>query len=205
VLPEESFRFTRIRHLSLASNGLTSIDRTAFVNASVSTLDLSGNKFESLNKLIFLDLKHNLTKLDLSRNPHLKLSSLLIILSENTKLKWLSVSRNNYEDLPLDLFEDNRPLQHLNLSHNRLKELFPRQFNNLLNLQILDLSYNRLHGIESDVLAAFDRISTIREIRLEGNPWSCDLCHIPPLHKWVQNSPIFRKGCTIHNSKEQAV
>lgn len=138
-------------------------------------------------------------RLDLSRNPSLRLSSLLIILSENTKLRWLSVARNNYEDLPLDLFEDNRYLQHLNLSNNRLRELFPRQFSPLLSLQILDLSYNRLLGLESEVLNVFDRINTIREIRLEGNPWACDLCHITALHRWVQISPIFRKGCMLPN------
>lgn len=62
VLSEEAFKFTRVRTLSMSYNGLTSVDRTAFVNASVDSLDLSGNKFENLNKLIFLDLKHNLTK-----------------------------------------------------------------------------------------------------------------------------------------------
>ncbi|CAL8118306.1 unnamed protein product [Orchesella dallaii] len=194
-LTEESFSGVRLVHLSLASNGLGSIDRTAFHNASVNYLDLGGNKFETLNKLLFLYLKHNLTKLDLSRNPRLKLASLLILLSENTRLRWLSLARNNYEDLPLDLFEDQRMLQHLNLSYNRLRELFPRQFTSLASLQVLDLSHNRLRGIEGEVLQDFDRISTIREIRLEGNPWSCDLCYIPAMIKWTQQNPLFRKGC----------
>lgn len=62
ALSEEAFKQTRLRVLSLAYNGLVSVDRSAFVNSTVDTLDLSGNKFESLNKLIFLDLKRNLTK-----------------------------------------------------------------------------------------------------------------------------------------------
>lgn len=184
-------------------NGLNTVDRETFHNASVNQLDLSRNKFESLHKLLFLYLKHNLTKLDLSRNPRLKLASLLIVLSENTRLRWLSLSRNGYEDLPLDLFEDQRMLQHLNLSHNRLRELFPRQFTSVSALQVLDLSHNRLRGIEGEVLLDFDKISTIREIRLEGNPWSCDLCYIPALMKWTQQSPLFRKGCMHSRSTKK--
>lgn len=194
-LTDESFSGVRLVHLGLSNNNMGVVDRTAFHNASVNQLDISLNKFEALNKMIFLYLKHNLTKIDMSRNPRLKLASLLIILSENTRLRWLSLARNNYEDLPLDLFEDQRMLQHLNLSHNRLRELFPRQFTSLSSLQVLDLSHNRLRGIEGEVLQDFDKISTIREIRLEGNPWSCDLCYIPALLKWTQQSPLFRKGC----------
>lgn len=54
-----------------------------------------------------------------------------------------------------------------------------------------------MKGIDGDILNHIDRVATFRDIRLAGNPWQCDLCHIVPLLKWVQRTHLFKDGCTL--------
>lgn len=97
----------------------------------------SGNKFETLERVTFSEIKKSLIELELNRNPKLKLSSLLLILAENPQLNRLSLANNNYEDLPLDLFELQGELRFLNLSGNNLFALFPHQLSHLYKLEML--------------------------------------------------------------------
>jgi Leucine-rich repeat (LRR) protein len=196
AITDEAFRSSRLHLLSLASNRIVRIDRSSFANSTVGDLDLSGNKFESLDAQIFTSLKRNMTRLNLSRNPRLKLSSLGILLSDHPQLKYLSLAESKYEDLPLDLFEKQRQLEFLNLSGNYLTDVYYLQLNSLTAIRVLDLSSNRLKGIDGDVLAFIDRLYNFDDLRINGNPWACDLCNIPVLLKWIQMHPSFTRACS---------
>lgn len=158
-----------------------------------------------MDRSTFSEIKKTLVDLDLSRNPKLKLSPLLIILAENPQLKSLSLANNKYSDLPLDLFELQNDLEFLNLSGNSLVSLFPHQLSHLYKLQVLDLSYNLFEGMNPDVLSHIQRLKGFRKIRMEGNPWVCDLCHIQSLLKWVQTTDYFKGGCSDPYGKKYLI
>lgn len=192
-----TFHSAQLLKLSLGSNRIVRIDRYAFYNATIKSLDLSGNKFDSLDKLTFGELRtrDTLRELDLSKSPRLKMSPLIVILGENPQLERLSLAYNDLTELPLDLFELQGNLRELNLSGNSLTELYLHQLSHLHKLQVLDLSHNRIKGLDSSIFLHIDRTATFQDIRLEGNPWHCDLCNIVPLLRWVQNTHLFKDGC----------
>jgi Leucine-rich repeat (LRR) protein len=202
AITDETFRSLRLQSLTLRSNRIVRIDRHAFYNATVVRLDLSGNQFEQLERATFSQMKRHLTDFDLSRNPRLKLSNLLIILAELINLERLNVCCNGWEDIPLDLFELQGPsLLHLNLSGNKLNSLIPHQLSHLDKLQSLDLSYNSFKGLDEDVLQIVDRIG-LGDLILEGNPFACDLCHVSGLIKWVRTRGYSRHStCSIRTGR----
>lgn len=199
AIVDHAFHSAQLQVLTLGHNRIVRIDRLAFFNATIQRLDLSANKFESLDKLTFGELRtrDTLRALDLSKNPRLKITPLIVILGENPQLESLSLAYNDLDELPLDLFELQGNLRQLNLSGNRISELHLHQLSHLHNLQVLDLSNNRLKGMDADILNHIDRAATFQTINLEGNPWQCDLCHIVPLLKWVQRTHLFKDGCAI--------
>ena len=199
AITDDTFKSSRFKVLSLASNRILRIDRKAFENTTIQHLDLSGNKFDTIDKdIVGLKARPNFTRVDLSRNPKLQMKSLLIFLAENTQLKWLALSGNAYEELPPKMFENQRRLEFLNLSANNFKELYAHNLNGLGFLKVLDLSFNKFKGMTSEILSQFGKLYALEDIRLNGNPWSCDLCYIPQLLSWVRRSQLFRKGCSGH-------
>lgn len=56
------------------------------------------------------------------------------------------------------------------------------------NLIELDLSDNKFRGMDEDTVS---RIEMVPRLKLEFNPWSCDLCHIVPLLNRVNKSVTF--------------
>ncbi|CAG7828012.1 unnamed protein product, partial [Allacma fusca] len=133
VITDATFHSSRLHVLKLSRNHIARVTGKAFFNSTIDSLDLSGNKFDTLEKLTFSNIA-NLTKLDLSGNPKLKLSPVLTILGNNPQLIYLSLASNDYEDLPLQLFEKQGQLEFLNLSSSRLLVLFPHQLSHLNNL-----------------------------------------------------------------------
>lgn len=140
---DHAFHSAQLNVLTLGSNRIVRIDRLAFFNATIQSLDLSANKFEALDKFTFTELrgKDTLRELDLSKNPRLKMSPLLVILGENPQLESLSLAYNDLDELPLDLFELQGNLRRLNLSGNRLSELYLHQLSHLVNLQVIPLCF----------------------------------------------------------------
>lgn len=56
-------------------------------------------------------------------------------------------------------------------------------------LLTLDITKNRFRGLENDIVLKLDNIE---DLRLDNNPWSCDLCFIVPMLERVNTSTTFR-------------
>jgi len=193
---DDTFRSQNFHHLSLSSNLIARIDRNAFQNTSVGWLDLSGNKFETLEVQIFNPaMRRNLTRLELNRNPKLGMTPLSILLSANAQLRILSLAENNYKEIPMNLFEKLEKLEVLNISGNHLTDISAYLLTPLHELNILDISANRMKGIDGEFLTYVDRLHHFGDLRLHGNPFACDLCNIPPLLKWIPMHPNLAYGC----------
>jgi Leucine-rich repeat (LRR) protein len=137
------------------------------------TLDLSSNRFESLNfsfhnfvalkylylnqnRLVFLEEKILLV-LDISNN-------LLTSLEQNIfrsliNLEYLNISSNKLNEINFDQFASLVNVGTLDLSNNSLEYLHPKTFENSHHLQDLYLHMNRIKRI--DKLYGFDSIKNI--------------------------------------------
>ena len=125
-------------------------------------------------------------------------SELEQILNTSTQIMSLSLSHNEYTSIPSAISLIPRgQLEYLNLSHNSIRDLQPMDMNTFTtSMKKLDLSHNKFKGFAPEVTTILDRMHKIEEIRLQGNPWSCDLCHIIPLNRWLQNVPLFSNECS---------
>ena len=98
--------------------------------------------------------------------------------------------RLNY--LTPDLFNQQLQLLNLNMSRNHLKEIPVHVMQSVPNLLGLDLSNNQINGLPETILR---RLGRIQHLRLDGNPWVCDQCHVPHFKSWINNSKNFQNAC----------
>ena len=171
------------------------------VNNRLEYLDLSNNKIEKINELVFANLSQ-LDKLDLSHNHLHKIASnenhFPLLFAHNKKLRVLDLSSNGIPFLPDDIFISNELLQNLDLSRNLLEQVHFK-ISHLYNMKFLDLSFNAIKRLDARSREALDalgasslQLHTIRElnISLEGHPFSCD-CESLPFLEWFVASAIF--------------
>ncbi len=124
--------FSGLETLNMVSNGIQSIDDSAFSAccSGLKHLNLERNKIELISKPVF-DSLSNLISLNLKENS-------LELIQDNS-------------------FSDMSRLQLLDLTRNNLKSLTESTFNGLSSLQTLLLSYNPLKSIDR---AAFYWLTT---------------------------------------------
>lgn len=100
---------------------MMTLDPAAFVNVSVTELDVSGNRLQSLDPFVFLPLNQSLRRLKIGANP-LQVSHLWSsILSPRVQL---NLSELDVADIPIgrdqhfqtDLFSFHHGIKSLNLS-----------------------------------------------------------------------------------------
>lgn len=180
---------TELKKLNLAKNGIRDVDPNAFnFLANLTDLDLSYNKIEYLDSTVFNPIFANLQKLVLSGN-HLGTDILRKILKGLDALLELHLADVGLAILPSKIIPNSVAI--LDISGNHLSSLSASSLPN--DLQDLNLSKNRFKGLTEDVV---QKIENLKHLRLEYNPWSCDLCHITPLLERTNRSkPIHDIKC----------
>lgn len=182
---------------------MMTLDPSAFVNVSVSDLDLSYNRLQSLDPFVFVPLNQSLSHLKIGGNP-LQVSHLWSsILSPRIRLNLseldvadIAIGRDQH--FQTDLFAFHHGLKSLNLSGAAFNYIPVELIRSLPSLRELDLSRNQLSSLTDLTLTALSALQGLRRIHLHANPWYCDACVIGPVLKWLDISPASRHikdGC----------
>lgn len=174
-----------LQSIDLSRNRLAKVTVHAFANlTTLRDLDLGYNKFDKLETATFLPLAESLRTLNLSGNA-VAMSELKFIIQTVSKVKHLALADMGLTELPLGLFAYHEHLKLLNLSGNHFSHLTPQMLSPLTRLHVLDLSRNRIRGIDEKSML---RLEKIPNLVLRGNPWACDLCHIPPVLSRIEGT-----------------
>ncbi|XP_017757402.1 PREDICTED: leucine-rich repeat and death domain-containing protein 1-like [Eufriesea mexicana] len=179
----------RLQHLSLRRNGISQLnivmkDFAPYLNS----LDLSGNKLESINVNNFPETIAYLY-LDDNKFTNLNLN--------NLNINELSLSGNKFQEL-CDVncvdswlsLKGKTKLSKLNVSHNIISNMKDGTFANMKSLVTLDLSHNRIVSVPNDI---FNELSSLKELRINHNlliiiPNICSLGYIKHLN--ISNNRI---------------
>ncbi|XP_014502903.2 probable LRR receptor-like serine/threonine-protein kinase At4g36180 [Vigna radiata var. radiata] len=112
--------------------------------ASLTTLDLSSNRFGGSIPASFSNLTH-LTFLDLSDNIYLN-GSIPSSLLTFPSLTFLDLGFNQFSGQIPNVFPQSNSFEKLDLGHNNIEGELPSTFSNLQSLIFLDLSKNKFSG-----------------------------------------------------------
>ncbi|KAK6307884.1 leucine-rich repeat-containing protein 38-like [Coregonus clupeaformis] len=131
----------------------------------------------------FLVLYSDLVYLDLRNNS---LSGLEPgTLSTSSRLVFLDLGSNNLTEIQSETFGESRSLIKLRLGNNPyLSQVEEDAFLGLTSLRELELERNGLQGLDVGVL---EPLTSLRVLRLEGNPWVCN-CHFAKLFVWLMEN-----------------
>jgi Leucine-rich repeat (LRR) protein len=191
-----------LKFLSLARNRLAKVTTKAFEDATnLQTLDLSYNKLSSLERASFDYIGEPLRSLNLSGN-NIEPDNLKMVLQAVLKLRELSLADMGLSTLPLGVFIFHEHIRFLNLSNNQFQHFAVPLLAPLMKLKELDLSNNKFKGMNDqlvsrleqaesgpnmggEVMAVKARGSEGILVKLKGNPWQCDQCHIKPILDWI--------------------
>lgn len=179
-----------LRKLNLARNRLDKIDGNALNNLhNLIELDLGYNKLKFLELYCFDSIVDSLEKLVLNDN-YIPEKELFVLLENMKSLKELHLAGVGLAVITTNFIP--KTVRVLNLADNYLSSLPSYVLPN--NLIELDISRNRFRGLDEDTVNC---IENVPKIKFEGNPWSCDLCHILPLLSKVNTSiAIYNIKCS---------
>ncbi|XP_032650296.1 uncharacterized protein LOC116833124 [Chelonoidis abingdonii] len=138
------------------------IEKICLWHQNVKTLNLQGNKFESIKGIVFENCTH-LWHLDLSHN-RLKAVPCISFQPLNS-LQSLSLANNEFTAVP-NATSNIMSLKSLDLSFNQIRKIVPNDFANLKNLEHLTLTGNRITMISSDL---FRDLHNLLELNLGMN------------------------------------
>lgn len=190
-LRDYTFQGLALQHLGLARNRMTRISQMAFEDSSVLAVDLSGNKLQYSALRHLGPVLSHMHALNVA-GTRLNANHLRELLRRAGRLKKLNLSRLHLKQLPPDLFSEQARLEVLNLTTNSLQYIPVDVLHSLPSLHSLDLRNNEFRGLPEIILRRLDRLT---DVELDGNPWSCDQCHIPYLKMWLNASAAFRTAC----------
>ncbi|KAJ1530804.1 hypothetical protein ONE63_005653 [Megalurothrips usitatus] len=186
LVPTGVFRFnSQLQVIDLARNEIAKVEDEAFLNVSMlRTLDLGYNRLERLHATLVAPLSESLHSLSVAGNA-VPTEELARLVRGVPHLRRLSLAALRLRALPPGLLAPLRELRALNVSGNLLTALHPASLHPLPKLELLDASRNRLVGLDEQSLLRLDNLD---RVLLDGNHWSCDRCHLPPLLSRVSRS-----------------
>ena len=197
---------SKIQNVNFAENEINSISHQAFVPYCPKTLDLSGNRLESVshcgwngieaiklgrNIITSVDEQaffflHSLKTLDLHGNEISKLP--IDVFSQSNNITRLDIHKNNLTD-GYNLYEVLKPLHslmYLDLSSNNfsilnvIPEMFP------YDLLEISLAYNHLQVIDP---AMFRGLKRLTSIDMSRNPFHC-ACENIAMRDWLKSTSV---------------
>ncbi|XP_031631722.1 probable serine/threonine-protein kinase DDB_G0282963 [Contarinia nasturtii] len=145
---------------------------------NILVLNLSGNGIKEIEDNVLKSLE-NVRRLDLSQN---QINVFNVSMSNNNKIKWLSVSDNQlvsfngksmailkFLDLSCNHIQSSseihlnelNELEYVNLSGNRLNIIQQHVFQKLIKLKVINLSYNRLKSINNNIFRDLNNIESL--------------------------------------------
>ncbi|XP_034242167.1 insulin-like growth factor-binding protein complex acid labile subunit [Thrips palmi] len=202
VLPSGVFRHNgQLQTLDVSRNQISKVEDEAFLDlVALRTLDLGYNRLERLHASVVAPRGESLRALVLAGNV-MTTEELARLLRGVPHLTRLSLADMRLRSVPMGLLAPLRELRLLNVSGNMLTALHPSALHSLLKLDTVDASRNHLVGLDEQSLL---RLDAVELVLLDGNHWSCDTCHLPPLLSRVARSaptsPLRRLRCDAPRS-----
>ncbi|KAK6473253.1 oligodendrocyte-myelin glycoprotein-like, partial [Huso huso] len=180
-------RFAHLRTLDISYNLLT--DFPASLPRALWEIYASGNGMRLLDKN---DTAYhwNLKALDLSGN---QLERVVFINNTLPNLRSLNLSGNKFWTVPTNMPSN---LQTVDLSNNYLVQILPATLDRLPDLAYFYLHNNRFSSVSD---RAFSKLSGLKLITLNDNPWVCEEeQNISYLLSWVKQTPARVIGCPCY-------
>ncbi|XP_054713799.1 LOW QUALITY PROTEIN: protein artichoke-like [Uloborus diversus] len=194
-ITDGTFHDHKLSILGLSRNIISVLSDHAFINSSVTFLDLSRNRLDYVLRDTFQPLSHALEVLNISFND-LGNQAFSSIVSPLESLKILEASNLMVSYLSPDTFSHNYQIKRLNLSGNSIVSPHPSSLSHLEQLEDLDLSFNAMPLLSVEFLQGLDNITSLKVLRLHGNPFDCSDCFIEPFIQWLNASQIVEQNCS---------
>jgi Leucine-rich repeat (LRR) protein len=192
-LPQRLFnRSTHVKAINFDNNFITFVPSLAFDELNIIHLILSNNYISTIDENAFDTLEDSLEYLDLERNYLTQLPSAIYKLKKlrylyftsnsisyikflPATLKALSLSSNNFSQIPFDILSNCTELTYLNMGYNHIQNIDMSTFEVWgSELQTLLLRNNRIGKLNYDT---FLGLESIKEISLSFN----DIHYVHPL------------------------
>jgi len=161
ILPRTFESMSSLEYLDLLRNRLEHVDKNTFSGLfNLKYVDLGDNNLQYVYPDTFLNLP-NLQNLYLDGNPFHKIPT----------------DRN---------FITSHSLSHLVISSVSISSVTVDTFANVSSLEYLDLSKNNLRTVDTNILRALPKLSTLY---LQDNPLQCD-CQLQEVWRWCEDRNI---------------
>ncbi|XP_028286709.1 chondroadherin [Parambassis ranga] len=189
--------------LQLNDNKLRELRPGTFMGAKdLRWLHMSGNELTTLHPGCLDDVE-NLALLTLDRN---KMSTYPIAaMSKLRVVEELTLGSNPMRTIPDNAFQSfGRYMEKLHLDNMGLEKFSDGAFTGVTAIKVLNLDNNKLKSLPKSL-----EFSTINNLTLSNNPWSCT-CQLAPLRRWMDstrnrpdavcNSPTAQKAKQVRDS-----
>ncbi|XP_055386155.1 leucine-rich repeat-containing protein 15-like isoform X2 [Condylostylus longicornis] len=176
------FRHNPIHYIFPATFGVMNTTQVIYLGSNDMMLELNNNKpFESLNMLKYLNI-NNISIASLNQNIFKNLKQIKTLTVHGyigkidfdafvdlEELKDLNLSYCGIKEISMDAFIGSVNLEIIDLSNNQLTYIQPGTFDDQINIIEIYLQNNKLKFLPSN----FFMSSTLKLLRLTGNPWKC--------------------------------
>lgn len=196
----KSNSYWKLKHVSLNEMNFQTMDLEIICpkHVSIVSLEMQANVIDYVNPKL-LGCLYTLEYLNLSGNKLGTMSlghSVLFgkLFTDLRELRYLSLSRNDIQAIPEEMFKTNTKLQYLDLSVNSLSQV-TFSLKPLTELKLLNMSYNKfktLNGLSRTNLISIQAAHLHPIVDVRGNTLSCSLCDDHEYIEWVvKHSMLF--------------
>nr|WNA22118.1 Toll-like receptor 3 [Altica viridicyanea] len=132
------------------------------------------------------------------------------------RLKILFLNNSNIETIHNRTFNGLKDLEIIHLNNNRISELYGYEFDGLESLLEIHLQHNRITNINNNTFTSLHKLrvlkidhnrliiynmwnlpSTLIEVTLSNNPWSCDCEFTERLREWMRRGDAVQDSTSV--------